>query len=386
MEYLTWKTLFVLVRALFISLAAMCLTGCSGRGFIKPRSQVIKESQSSGIPVRSIEEERALFFESEHVQRKRLLTLIRKRANSELRDRSYHLGPFDEIELNVFDVPELNVTATVRQSGYLSLPLIGAVKAAGLTEAELQEELRRRLAAYVRNPQVSIFISHYGSQKVAVIGAVRKPGTYSLKKGANSLLELISQAGGVSDKAGNFVIFIPAELSGINAANDVEARAQLALASVEPGEARDSGIEIYLDQVLGTSGGIPLEIPVRGGDMVVVPEAGKIMVEGEVQKAGSYDLSQQMTLLAALAAAGGITYGAKADEVELVRDLGPDKQARLIVDLQKIGTGEQKDVRLRNGDIVRVPSDAGRRLTQDTFEGLTKLINFGVGGHVNLAK
>ena len=114
--------------------------------------------------------------------------------------------------------------------------------------------------------------------------------------------------------------------------------------------------------------------------MVLVPEAGKIMVEGEVQKGGSYDLNPQTTLLSALAAAGGITYGAKVDEVEVVRDLSLTRKAHLVLDLGKIASGEEKDVRLRNGDIVRVPSDSGRRLTQDTFEGFAKLINFGVGG------
>lgn len=374
---------FVQLVALVLILC-FCMPSCSSRGFTKPRSQILKESSAAGLELPTVEQERSLFLQHEETQRRRLLVLIRKRAAHHYRDKTYRLGPADEVEVNVFDVPELNITAPVRQSGYISLPLVGAVKAAGLTETELQDELRRRLNAYVRNPQVSVFVSHYGSQKVAVIGAVRKPGTYSLKKGMNSLLELVSQAGGISDKAGNFVLFIPAELSGINAANDVEARAQLALAAQDLGESRDSGIEIYLDQVLGTSGGIPLEIPVLGGDMVVVPEAGKVMVEGEVQKAGSYDLSQQLTLLGALAAAGGITYGAKTDEIELVRDLGPGRQTRLVMDLQRIGSGEQKDVRLRNGDILRVPSHSGRRLSQDTFEGITKLINFGVGGSVNL--
>jgi protein involved in polysaccharide export with SLBB domain len=148
---------------------------------------------------------------------------------------------------------------------------------------------------------------------------------------------------------------------------------------------RDSGIEIYLDEVMGTSGGIPVEIPVRGGDMVIIPESGKVNVEGEVSKPGTYDLPQQMTLLSALAASGGITYSAKVDEVEVIRDVGGSEKARLVVDITKIGTGEERDVRLRNGDIVRIPSDGGRRLTQDTFDGLSRIINVGVGGSFNLA-
>ncbi|MFM1848099.1 MAG: hypothetical protein RL417_1573 [Pseudomonadota bacterium] len=371
---------------IFSLVVVTCVAGCGvGKSFTKPRSDVRAEAERQGVPLPSSEEERELFLSFERTQQERLLSLIRNRAAGPARDSSYRIGAGDEVEINVFDVPELNVTVRVRESGFMSLPLIGPVKAAGLSEPELLEELSGRLTAFVRQPQVSVFISNYGSQKVAVMGAVRNPGTYPLKKGSNSLLELISEAGGVSDKAGNFVNFIPAEFSGVSAGNEVEARARLTLASQDVDSLKKSAVEMYLDHVMGTNGGIPLEIPVRGGDMIIVPESGKVTVEGEVEKGGALDLGRQMTLLSALAAAGGITYGAKVDEVEVVRDVGaPDKKARLVIDLERISRGEDRDVRLRNGDIVRVPSDSGRRLTQDTFEGISRILNFGVGGTVNV--
>ncbi len=365
---------------------ALLLGGCSGRAIVKPRSEVVEENLEAGLPVRTVDEDRALFYQAEEVQKQRLLTLIRQRSSGVVRDGSYRLGPGDEIELNVFDVPELNVTTRVRQSGFVSLPLVGAVRAGGLTESEFTEDLGKRLSAYVRSPQISMFITQFGSQKIAVMGAVAKPGTYPLRKGINSILELLSEAGGVTYKAGNFLNFIPAEMSGIAEGDQHESRARLTLAASDATTAVGGGIQVYLDQVLGTSGGIPLEIPVRGGDMIIIPEAGKVMVEGEVEKPGGIDLGQQLTVLGALAAAGGITYGAKVDEIEVIREGGIEDKLRLVLDLGKMASGEDKDVRLRNGDIVRVPSDSGRRLTQDTFEGLTKLINFGVGGSVNLAK
>lgn len=369
-----------------LSVTTLFLGGCGiGKSFTKPRSDVRAEAQQQGIALPTPEEERELFLAYEKHQQERLLKLIRSRAEGPSRDSTYRIGPGDEVEINVFDVPELNVSVRVRESGFMALPLIGSVKAAGLTEPELLDDLTGRLTAFVRHPQVSVFITNYGSQKVAVMGAVRNPGTYPLKKGSNSLLELISEAGGVSDKAGNFVNFIPAELSGVSAGNEVEARARLALASQEADSLKKSAVEMYLDHVIGTNGGIPLEVPVRGGDMIIVPESGKVTVEGEVEKGGALDLGRQMTLLSALAAAGGITYGAKVDEVEIVRDVGdPDKKARLVIDLERISRGEDRDVRLRNGDIVRVPSDSGRRLTQDTFEGISRILNFGVGGTVNV--
>lgn len=361
--------------------------GCGvGKSFTKPRSVIVAEAERQGVKVPTIEEDRDLFFAVEREQESRILSLVRARSEGAAgRETSYLIGAGDEVEITVFDVPELNLTARVRESGFLALPLVGPVRALGVTEAELIDELTARLTTYVRRPQVSVFITNYGSQKVAVMGAVRNPGTYSLKKGSNSILELISEAGGVSDKAGNYINIIPAEVSGVSAANDVETRARLALAAQNVDTLKNSAVEIYLDQVLGTNGGIPLEVPVRGGDMIVIPESGKITVEGEVEKAGALDLGRQMSLLNALAAAGGITYGAKIDEIEIVRDIGqPERKARLVLDLERISRGEDRDVRLRNGDIVRVPSDSGRRLTQDTFEGISRILNFGVGGTVNV--
>ena len=92
------------------------------------------------------------------------------------------------------------------------------------------------------------------------MGAVEEPGTYALKKGANSVVELIGEAGGLTELAGNFLHFIPAELSGMSGANSVEARARLSLASERLVGRADSGIEIPVDSVLGTGGGIPLDI------------------------------------------------------------------------------------------------------------------------------
>ena len=368
---------------LLLALSLTVLSGCGSRNMTKPHSEVMQEARSRGIEMPDPAAERELFFSADSAHQKRLLSLLRKRSQGDSRDATYRVGPGDEIEVNVFDVPEMNVTVRVNQSGHVSLPLVGAVPAGGMTESDLREKLRQRLSSYVKNPQVSVFISQYASQKVSILGAVGTPGNYPLKKGSNSVLELLSEAGGISDKAGNFVNFIPSELSGISSSNDLESRARLALGMDNASKGRSTTIEIALDRILGTSGGIPLEIPVRGGDMIVVPESGKVMVEGEIEKAGSYELGNRASLLGALAAAGGITYGAKVDEVEVIREIGGGK-GRLIIDLERIAMGDEKDPPLRAGDIVRVPSDSSRRLRQDTFDGITKIINFGVGGSVNL--
>lgn len=366
---------FKATQLLLLCLAFLSL-GCVSKALTKPRSEVIASALSDGIHLNSIDQDRNNFYWHEEAAENQLVAILEQRGVSEGTEGSYLIGIGDQIDLNVFDVPELNLSAKVKDSGFISLPLIGAIAALGKSEPVLQAELTEQLQKFVRNPQVSVNVSLFGSQRVSVFGAVEKPGVYALKKGSNSVIELLGEAGGLTAKAGNFLSFVPA--------SDGTERAQYVPRARGTGERR-SGLEIPLYAILGTSGDVPISIPVKGGDMIIVPEAGKVLIEGEVEKVGSYDISSGMTLLGALATAGGITYGAKIDEVELIRDFGTGEKARLLTDLQKIGSGEEPDVQLRGGDLIRVPSDTARRFNRDTFETITRLVNFGVGGSVNLA-
>ena len=374
-----------IIVALLTLAVATTFSGCATRAFTAPYSDVVANADPKLGPMPSVEQERAKFLGFDKRNHDRLQALIQQRTTERAgQEDSYRLGAQDTVEVNVFDVPELNLSAQVSEAGFISLPLIGAVQAAGKTQGEVLANLRDRIGAFVRNPQVSLAVTQFGSQKVSVLGAVTTPGSYPLRKGTNTLAEILGQAGGINQRAGNYINFVPAEFSGLGTSSDPSARARLSPSSSGAEGGERAGIEIYVDDLLGTGGAIPIEVPVRAGDMIIVPESGKVMVEGEVQKVGSYDLGQQMTMLGALAAAGGITFGAKMDEVEIIREISPTEKARLIVDLTKVASGEQKDVRLRNSDIVRVPSDSQRRFRQDTYELVGRVINFGVGGSVNV--
>lgn len=372
------------MNRILLYLLVICLVGCTGKAITKPYSESLSDAERAGVKMLSVDEQRAIFYRNDKENKDKLAALVGARTEGASRDPNYRIGPRDELEINVFDVPELNLeNIKVQESGFVSLPLVGALKVAGQTETEARQGLVKRLANYVKNPQVSIFVSHYGSQRVGVMGAVDKPGMYPLKKGDNSILEMLSEAGGVNQRAGNLLYFVPAENRATEPGPD--ARGMITLNNARLAAPNSQGIEVYLDSILGTTGALPIEVPIRGGDMIVIPEAGRVVVDGEVDKPGSFELGTRMSLLGALAAAGGITYSAKVDELEVIRDVGAKERAHLIVNLEKIARGEDEDVRLRNGDIVRVPSHRGRRVASDTFEGITRIINFGVGGTVNLA-
>ncbi len=118
---------------------------------------------------------------------------------------AYVLGPDDEITVRTLEAEEISAEALrVDLGGFVSLPLIGRVRAAGRTLEQLEAELVERLRFYVREPRVAVGISHFRSQPVSVIGAVNKPGVHQLE-GRKTLIEMLSLAGGLREDAGHEV-------------------------------------------------------------------------------------------------------------------------------------------------------------------------------------
>lgn len=113
------------------------------------------------------------------------------------REPGYRIGPADKLALRVFQVEDLSFDEIfVDASGNLQLPLLGSVQAAGLTPAELSEDIERRLAErYLRNPQVVVTVTEAASQKITVDGAVTKPGVYEMR-GRTTLMQAVAMAEG----------------------------------------------------------------------------------------------------------------------------------------------------------------------------------------------
>jgi polysaccharide export outer membrane protein len=111
---------------------------------------------------------------------------------------AYRIGPFDVLEIQVFKVPELSKTVQVSEAGTINYPLIGEVAAAGRSARQVEQSLTQALGAdYLRDPQVSVYVREYNSQRVTVEGAITKPGVYPIR-GDMSLLQLLAISGGVS--------------------------------------------------------------------------------------------------------------------------------------------------------------------------------------------
>ncbi len=122
--------------------------------------------------------------------------------------KAYKIGPRDVLEVSVFKVPELSKVVQVSEAGTINYPLAGEVQAGGRTAREIEQDLTKLLGKkYLQNPEISVFVREYNSQRITVEGAVKKPGVYPIV-GGMSLLQATATAGGFEDTAEQTVILI----------------------------------------------------------------------------------------------------------------------------------------------------------------------------------
>ncbi len=115
--------------------------------------------------------------------------------------KAYKVGPLDVLEVTVFKVPELSKAVQVSEAGTINFPLVGEVPAGGKTAREIEQTLTKRLGAkYLQNPQVTVFVKEYNSQRITIEGAVKKPGVIQMAGGL-SLLQAVAQAQGLETTA-----------------------------------------------------------------------------------------------------------------------------------------------------------------------------------------
>lgn len=300
----------------------------------------------------------------------------------------YPIGPGDVLEITVPAIEELR-SRVVRVSGdgTISLPFIGKVEVAGITEEALRLKLIGLLEKYMHTPRVAIFVKEYRSRQVAVLGSVLKPGLYSVNTGADTILDMISQAGGIASGADPRLYFIPAELANAGEVNKIAATLPQSLLSQDPSPLilkRTDPILIDLQEL--ALGGYQhyLSLTVRPGDTIMVPGGGQVLVEGWVEKPGAYGVTPGITVAGVVVAAGGPLYPADTTSVKIIRSEKGGKKSFLTADLDKIKKGESADITLRGGDIVEVLATNSRLIPYGLYRFFSSVVNIGIGGTIPL--
>jgi len=268
----------------------------------------------------------------------------------------YVIGSGDLLGVEVFDVPELSREVRVNETGFISLPLIPVkVRVAGLTTFQLQDKLAELLQSngLVSTPQVSVSLKEQHSQPITIIGSVKNPMVIQAIR-QTTLLQVLSQAGGVSDDAGSTVI--------LTRPPSVPTGSEDSDAAKVPNDPQT--FTISLSDLL-ESGNSTFNIPVLGGDVVSVPRAGIIYVVGAVNRPGGFVMQNdrdRMTTLKILSLAGGTTGTAKTKEAVILRK-NPEtgKRDEMPVNLKKVMELKTEDVLLQSSDIVFIPDSSGKK-------------------------
>jgi polysaccharide export outer membrane protein len=263
----------------------------------------------------------------------------------------YVIGLGDVLDIRVFGRPQLTRDAVrVDGRGKIRMPLLeDEIQASCRTEADLAADITTRYLKYVRRPQVDVFIREYNSQPVAVVGAVSKPGRFQLQRSVR-LLELLTFAGGPTERAGRTIQIVHAETSSI--CQDGE------LTAVEDGG--DLAAYGLTDVLAGRDQANPY---VRPGDIISVLEAEQVFVVGNVTRPSSIPLKEPLTVSRAIAMSGGLLAYSKSDRVRIIRQ-SPDSTTKteIFVDLKAIEKRRAPDIALQANDIVDVPVSGGKRL------------------------
>ena len=247
---------------------------------------------------------------------------------------SYSIGPKDLLTINVFEVPELNMTVRVSEDGFITVPLLGNINVTGLTRSQLEKKLIKLLEkSYLKSAQVTVFIKEYQSKLVSVIGAVKNPGNYELV-GKQTLLQMISIAGGLTEAASDRIVIIRQYKNG-----------------------KSASLVINLDELM-LKGNPKLNIPLQASDIinVSVERYLDIYVFGQVKNPGHIKMKKDgnVTLLRVIAQAGGFSERARKSSVLIKRKVN-GKEMKIKINVKKILRGKRKDFILENNDIVHVP-------------------------------
>jgi polysaccharide export outer membrane protein len=289
----------------------------------------------------------------------------------------YLLGPGDVLHVGIHQLDTLGeerqLTLTVAEGGTVTLPLIGDVQADGLTADELAERIRRGLGEdFIRDPRVKVEVAEYRSRVATVMGAVNAPGRYPILGKAMSLMDLLGQAGGITERADDEVHIVRGAL-----ATGGPAEGGKAAAAGQP-------VVVRLSHLVrqGMAQGQVLVYP---GDLVTVSQRGasNFYVSGHVMRPGSYNRTTNMTLLQALTVAGGLADTADPQSLKIIRQQPTGGEELIEVDLKRIAAGTDSDVRILAADLIVVPTTPGRRAQAEVRRFFSRLISVGVDARYN---
>jgi len=248
----------------------------------------------------------------------------------------------DLLDVSIYDNADMNQEVRVETGGMVNLSLIGPIKLGGMTARQAGNRIAKQYAdrKYLMQPQVAVLIKEYSTQGVSITGEVNHPGVYPVLA-TRSVLDVISLAGGLTNLADMHVT--------IKHRSGSEERVTVKLNAEEAGAALDENAVVY------------------PGDLVVVPRAGIVYVLGDVGRPGGLAMqdSGRITLLQALAQAGGANYMASMNSAYLLHK----SESGYVTTRVKVGDmvrGRLSDMELVRNDILYIPPSSVKHFADNT--------------------
>ncbi|RTL00173.1 MAG: polysaccharide export protein EpsE [Neisseriaceae bacterium] len=208
----------------------------------------------------------------------------------------YLLGPGDVLRISVYGQQDMTSEVRVSESGFITFPLVGLIKATGVPAAGLELKIADALkkGGFVNKPEVSALITAFRSKQISVLGQVNRPGKFNLET-TSTVADLLAMAGGTLT----------------NAAAD-----EIVLIQQRDGKTSRKSIDLL---ALFNQGDFSLNDKVENGDVIFVPRAPVFYVYGEVQRPGVYRLERNMSVAQAIAAGGGLTLRGSDSRLQVKR-------------------------------------------------------------------
>ncbi|MGH8322734.1 MAG: polysaccharide biosynthesis/export family protein [Steroidobacteraceae bacterium] len=388
------------------AIAAMAMIGCASAPPPAVPEAAAEPVQSSDVAVPSAES-RVPSVASSPKNLGRLQALWTARSQGSSTD--YPIGTGDVLQISVPGVDDFKErTVRVGSEGNIDLPLVGSIHAAGLSESDLRSKLTTALEKYMYDPQVDLFVREYKSRQVAVVGAVHAPGLITLSGAGESILDVITQAGGTTPDAADEVVIMPQvtdaslqlqRVAQSVAAPGAEAGRPVSVANngdphagppanvltvpppanaptmedLEKSVSNGPAVVIPLKATAMTGSAHYMNMPVEPGDIVVVPGGGNVMVTGWVYRPGYFQVGSGLTVLGAVGSAGGAMYAADPADATLMRSDGNGNKVEIPINLEKIAKGAEPDIPVRANDVIDVPYSDARIGPYVVYNVLTRM-------------
>lgn len=272
-----------------------------------------------------------------------------------INEKEYRIGPLDLIDIKVLYSDEISRAVRVDSRGDISLPLLGVIKAAGLTPYELEQSITQKLSIdLIQNPQVTVFVKEFTSQRMTIQGLVNRAGVYDFQ-GQATLLQAISMAGGLSEKADETIIKVIRKAPG---------KSEQTL-SFDMNIIRENKMD---DPIL------------ENGDVVLVEEKPPISVQGAVKFPGIYYLRGRATLMKVLSQSGWVSDVADKGDVRVVSTNKEGRSVTVVYDVDSIRDNKIKDPEIVPGDLIMVESSTAKTIIYTISNTLRGFMNFGTVG------